>query len=64
MCLGLALLRKYLTGDYRQMFPLDDLDDFLLRQNLARTWVPSWSDTILNWYHIYPIKPYNILNNQ
>ena len=24
MCLGLALLRKYLTDDYRQMFPLDD----------------------------------------
>ena len=37
MHLGLAVLRKHLTGDYRQMF--------------TGVWLPLWSDVILIWYH-------------
>ena len=45
ICLGLAVLQKHLTGDYHHVWT------GWLHLCVMGTWVPSWGDVILIWYH-------------
>ena len=47
MHLGLTVLQKHLTDDYRWIFFVE----LLCPTCVTGTWVPSWVDVILIWYH-------------
>ena len=47
MRLGLAVLQKHLTDDYRWRF----FTGWLCPTCVTETWVPSWIDFILIWCH-------------